>query len=532
MSSLTNRPIVLINPLYRQDWEYVEDNPAAIFPLGILSIATVLNEAGYRAKIIDACTNPNYLNEIEEAAKDSPLFFGISAMTAQVHSALRIINFIRQKCNGRKIPIVMGGIHSTIFPEDTARNENVDIVMQGAGEYSCLKLSQELSKREEPDFTKISGITFRKDGKLINSSPREFFDINTLPFINYDLLDVKKYIHRSLGYGDNLKRRSLVLHTGTGCPFRCAFCANVALHQRRYTGKTAARILAEMDFFIKKYNIEYVSFCDELFFVNKKRIQEFLDGLEKRGYKIQWYANIRADCFKPDFLSEDLIEKMKRLGCHRLGMGVESGSQRILDEVIKKDIRLEYVLEAARLCSEYDIGVGFSFMMGLPGEKKEDTISTVSLMDKIKRLHRKCFFFGPQIYIPFPGSELYKQAVKLGFSEPQDLEGWAKVESNKNLKSKLSGEYLWSSFDPSLLPWLRLKHIKLIRHIDFMQNFLFRDLRTVEFDFKYPIKVILIIIGRIRVRFSLWRFPAEYWLFCFLSSFMTKGNKTGKNART
>jgi radical SAM superfamily enzyme YgiQ (UPF0313 family) len=506
-----SRPIVLINPLYRKNWEYIENNPAAVLPLGVLSIGTVLAEKGYPVKIIDACTNPDYLTEIEKSMDSYPLFIGISAMTAQVYSALNIARLIRQKDINAEIPIVWGGIHPTIFPQETAENHCADIIIEGAGEYTSLRLAQELSVKEKPDFTKIPGITYRENGRLYTTAPGEFIDINTLPFINYDLLDAKKYIHRKLGYGGNTLKRSLILYTGSGCPFRCTFCANVALHKRRYSGKTAQRILKEIDFFTKKYNVEYISFCDELFFVNKKRIQEFLDGLEKMDCKIEWYANVRADCFRPDFLNEEMVSKMKQLGCHRLGMGVESGSQRILDEILKKDIKLDDVLAAARLCAKYDITVGYSFMMGLPGEMHAETIKTLHLMGKLKKMHPCCFFFGPQIYIPFPGSELYKTAVRLGFKEPRDLQGWADVEKNKSLEGKLSGEYLWNSFDPSKLPWV--KNVGLIKHIDFMQNFLFRDIKSIEFNFKYPGKVLLVLVARFRVKFKFWSFPFEFWAY-------------------
>ncbi len=513
MPPVNNRQIVLINPLYREIWEYAEDNPTAIFPLGILSIGTVLSENKYNVKIIDACTNPNYLREIEDIIEERPLFVGISAMTAQLNSAFKISRLIRQKDKDRKIRIIWGGVHPTLFPEATARDPSIDIAVVGPGENTCLELANELSNNDRPNLNKILGIAFSENGKVTRTTPREFININNLPFINYELLDMDKYIYRKWGYGINSKERFLTLHTGIGCPYKCTFCANTALHNGRYSGKTAQRILDEVGFFAKKYNVKNFSFCDDLFFLNKARIKEFLDGLLERDYKIQWYGNIRADSFRPDFLSEGLVKKMKQAGCNRLGMGVESGSQRILDEVIKKGIKLEHVLEAARLCSKYDITVGYSFMMGLPGETKSDVLKTIDLMRKLKQLHSKCFFFGPQVYRPLPGSELYKKVVQLGFYDPQDLEEWASIEFNKNSRGKLSGGYLWNGFDPADLPWVN--QVGLIRHIDFMQNFLFRDLRTIKLDFKYPVKVILILIGRFRVKLKFWYFPLEYWLYRF-----------------
>ena len=182
--------IVLINPLYRKEWEYIEDNPAAVLPLGILSIGTVLVGKGYRIKIIDACVNPNYMQEIREAIENNPLFIGISAMTAQLYSALRIARFIRQKNGNRKMPIVWGGIHPTIFPESTATDSSVDIVVIGAGEYACLDLAGALSIDKNPELNKIRGIAFYDNGRFIHTNPREHTDINNLPFINYDFTSV------------------------------------------------------------------------------------------------------------------------------------------------------------------------------------------------------------------------------------------------------------------------------------------------------------------------------------------------------
>lgn len=524
MKLKSDRPIILINPLYRANWEYVQDNPAAVLPLGILSIGTLLSQNGYKVKIIDACTNPDYLHEIEESVKQLPLFIGISSMTAQIYSALQIADFIRKNNSNSRIPIVWGGIHPTIFPEHTARNPYVDIVAVGLAEYTCLELADRLiSDQKDPQLDTINGLAFLRNNEYVQTSPREFIDINTLPFIDYDLIDIDKFIYRSWGYGDTSKKRSFILYTGVGCPFRCAFCANVALHKRRYSGKSPERILDEVDYFTKKYKAEYLSFCDELFFVNKKRIEEFLDGMLKRNIKVKWYGNIRADFFRPGVASEELIRKMKDAGCTRLGMGCESGSQRLLDEVIKKDIKIEYVLEAARLCNKYDITVGYSFMMGLPEESRQDSIKTIKLMKKIKKIHPHCFFFGPQVYIPFPGSELYKKAVELGYNEPADLDEWASVEINKSLQGKLTGEYLWNSFDPSRLPWV--KHPDLIRHIDFLQNFLFRDLRTITFDWKWPFKFLLALLVRIRVAFNIWVIPFELWCYRLFTKILSKIQK-------
>lgn len=512
--------IILINPLYRKNWEYVEDNPAAVIPLGILSIGTFLSNNGYDVVLIDACTDPDYEKKIKNILTDStPLFVGISAMTAQIYSALEIASLVRRLRGGRDIPIVWGGIHPTILPENTITHPLVDIAVIGPGEYTTLELAETLSSDVEVNLGGVRGIVFKNGEKIIFTPQRDFVDLNELPFIDYELIDIKKYIYRALGYGETAKRSSLILYTGIGCPFRCAFCANVALHKRKYSGKSAERILQELDYFVEKYKVEYVSFCDELFFVNKNRIREFIDGLAKREYKIQWYANVRADCFKPDFLSEDMVCKMKEVGCSRLGMGVESGSQRMLNEVIKKDIKLEYVLEAARLCSKYDITVGYSFMMGLPGEKRSDTIKTVNLMHKIKKIHPGCFFFGPQIYIPFPGSELYVEAVRFGFRDPVSLDEWARVEADKSLQAKLSGAYLWSSFDPAQLPWI--EDVSLIRQIDFIQNFIFRDIGKMKLDFKYPLKVLLVVIAKCRVKTKFWVFPFEYWIYYFfVNSYM------------
>jgi len=508
------RQIILINPLYRKEWQYIEDNPEVIAPLGILSIGTCLANTGYTVKIIDACTNPDYIKEIEEALKKSPLFIGLSVMTAQVASALKIAGLVRQNDPGKKIPVIWGGIHPTLFPEDTVYNEMVDVAVSGLGEYTALELSHELSEgRKTEELDNVHGITFYRGKELVKTPEREFIDINELPVINYDLLDIKKYIYRSPGYGMESKRLSLTLYTGVGCPFRCRFCANTALHKRKYSGKTAARILEEVDYFHKKYNIEYFSFCDELFFINRTRINEFLDGMIERNYPINWYANIRADCFRLDFLSEEMVKKMKQAGCNRLGMGVESGSQRILDEVIRKDMKLEHVLEAARLCSKYDISTGYSFMMGLPGEKRTELIETINLMDKLKRMHPQCFFFGPQVYRPFPGSQLHKQVLEMGFKDPQNLADWAELETKKNRKGRLTAGYLWNGYDPAEFPWV--KNTGLIRHIDFMQNFLFRDIKSIKLDYKYPLKILLVLIAKFRIKFKFWYFPLEYWIYRF-----------------
>ena len=250
---------------------------------------------------------------------------------------------------------------------------------------------------------------------------RDVKSLNELPLPRYDILAVDQYLPKNINaVGPKLIKKSMAIYAGTGCPFFCAFCINPVyakiLQRKKYRAKNPKRILEEIDYLINNYGVEDIYFQDELFFAKKSRLIAIIDGILDRRYQITWTANIHAGFFSDKYLSEDVFEKVARSGCHRLIMGVESGCERVL-EMLRKRIDLDLVERSAYLSKKYGITLGYSFMMGIPGETRDEVIQTLDLIKKLFRINRENYVIGPQLFRPYPGCDFYNTLKEKGWEE-------------------------------------------------------------------------------------------------------------------
>lgn len=413
-----NGKILLINTLQRLDYWEIINEPIIGVPYGLLCIGTLLAEKGFEVAIIDPQVEKDFLQRIKENL-DSCLFAGLSIMTAGVASGIQISEFIR-KVNPT-VPIVWGGIHPTLFPEQTLKDSLVDIVVWGEGEETTLDLAWAL-KRREP-LEKVKGIGFKVNGGQSFTDRRGFVNLEMSPFPKYDLLDMDKYLYRNLdslsvGLG---RAKIVVVHSSRGCPYKCTFCINTHPSQK-YRPKSFERLIQEVEIIVRQYSPDVIYFQDDNFFASKDRTFKFFQEYEKRSYDFQWFSLTRANYFNQDYLSDRFIARLCS-SCLWLGLGVESGSNRIR-KMINKDISEEQVITAARTLGKYKIPTGYAFMVGLPSETEEEMLSTISFMVKIKEIHVQAQF-AYQCYRPYPGSELYNLAIEKGFTPPNSLHEWA-----------------------------------------------------------------------------------------------------------
>ncbi|NLE75860.1 MAG: hypothetical protein GX605_03790, partial [Chloroflexi bacterium] len=222
--------VVLVAPHLISPWSYQRQADVDP-PMGLLSIGSLLDERGFRATIIDACVNPDYMDDLNAALERKPLFVGISAMTSQLANGLAIARHVRE--HRPDLPLVWGGVHPTLFPDQTCRHPLVDVAVLREGEYAALDLAQAFAQTAHPNFGQIAGLAYLLDGQVRTTEARPYSPLDSLPFPNYDLLDVERYFYPDLEPGAPNRTRTLMLHTGTGCLFRCAFCVNTILYRRR-----------------------------------------------------------------------------------------------------------------------------------------------------------------------------------------------------------------------------------------------------------------------------------------------------------
>lgn len=397
--------IVLINPprLFKEGniWKAIDRSLPA---LGIAYCAAYLEKEGFTVKILDMQAEPRTPDELKSILQEwSPKFVGLTATTVEIERALEVARFAKE--NSPQTGIIFGGVHSTLLPEEILSHEFVDLVVRGEGEITLTELM------EARPLEDISGLSFKKNGKIVHNQAREFIEnIDDIPYPAHHLLPMKKY-RPSTGNYKRLPAMSMM--TSRGCPGKCTFCSTKAMGKRTRF-RTPANIVGEIEKLIKDYGIKEISFYDDTITAKRKNMQGMCELILKRGVDITWSCMSRVDC-----IDQETLRLMKQAGCHQIGYGVESGDENILKN-IKKHISLEKAKEAVAMTKEAGLDVRCMFMFGNPGETEETLEKTLHLAIKLD----------PDIVVfnittPYPGTEMYEWAVKNGYL---NITNWDKYD--------------------------------------------------------------------------------------------------------
>jgi len=334
----------------------------------------------------------------------------------------------------KDIKTVLIGLHPTTRPEECLNQPNIDFVVTREPELTVLELANVLGsgKTAEEDLLKIKGIGFRSQGKAVFAPPRPFIeDLDALPFPARDLLPLNAFfeaIKRRPIRGEIRKPYARII-TSRGCPNMCIFCSNHLMNGRKWRARTPENVVAELEEVVHKFGVRQVDFDDENLTCSMKRFERICDLIVEKKLNIEWYTpnGVRADG-----LDENLLRKMKASGCQRILIAPESGCQRVVDEVIKKNQDLKMVERAVVSARKVGIKVGCFFIIGLIGETKNDIVTTIRYAYKLRQLGADRFYFS--FATPLYGTELYDQAknggfLKAGFSEEALSEAQPLIET-------------------------------------------------------------------------------------------------------
>ena len=439
-----DQKIILINLPPSTNYNY--RSAGSIYPAtGILVIGTILKSQGLAVQVIDGTVKSEYIKRTLDFVNNGVVMVGFSVMTSQVPLAFDLSKLIKER--HPDIQIVWGGIHPILFPEQTLRNPNIDLVVTGEGSKTILHLIDYINGRTS--LSQVRGIGFKDAfGNVVLNEPSEPDDISDLPHIDYSILDniefylsSKSVYQREITANNNGNLAVMPVLTGLGCCYKCRFCINVIL-KRSYRYRPAATIIEEIKKLIKKYGANTFIFYDEDFFINKKRLLEFLDLVERENLKFFWRAWARVDYFNNKYIDQDLVLRLEKCGLRSIVMGGESGSQKVLD-IIKKGIKVENILHSAKMLDGTMITPRYSFIIGLEGEGKDDTKKTYKLCADLIDANQKVDIAGPFIFRYYPGSPMFDSIIKnYKIETPQKVEDW---------KSSLSREgYL----EIDEMPWV------------------------------------------------------------------------------
>ncbi len=477
-------------------------------PLSLIKIGTVLKERGDDVEIITVPTlsNYNYIDVIGAAVEKSDAV-GITALTSELIDAIGIAKFIRKNFS---VPIIWGGWHATLFPEQVAESKLSDAVIVDEGDSLITEVTDILA----------NGVRFEGRGKIFSN--KNHIDLNLLPVPDYSLVkNLDYYMHtclpdKFLEY-DKREVRWLPYEASRGCPSNCAFCINVVTNNRVHRRKSPEKVVVEIKEIVKKYAINHLKIIDDNFFVNREWVKRIVEALIELDLNITWDAECRVDYFNDRHVNDELLRLCVKSGLNELNFGIESGSQRSLD-IMKKGITPEMSLYALKKSAEYGIVNRCSFIIDIPGEDKSDIYKTVELINKVRRIPKTTC--GVHTYRPYPKSELCEDLLKEGLiEEPVNFEGWVdekyieqftyadakrKWQKNYKLSSKIS---FYQSLESGF--WLRPHQIK--ERLVSVMNTLF--MKT----------------AKIRNRFCFYAFPIDaYFYIKFKNSYLKWKEKKTK----
>lgn len=397
--------IVFVNPPQQIEEIYGDlAQVRSVLPtLGICHLAAVTRQMGYETFIVDSVPFAWGIKKtVEHILNYSPDFVGITATSDVIYSAAMVAKSIKE--NNSRVIIILGGPHVTAVPEKTLTIfPQFDYGIIGEGEDTIADLLVNLCANL--DLKNIQGIIFRNNGSIHLTPARPFIDdLDKLPLPAWDLLPpLAKHYKPSIINYKNLPSTSLI--TSRGCPGRCTFC-DTKVFGRKYRGFSATYVIAMIEHLENKYGIKDLALFDDVFVALKERLGLICDYLIARKNKITWSCQARLN-----MVNFEIMKKMKEAGCWKIGFGIESGSQRVLD-IMKKSQKVSKSIEVVNLAKKAGLEVEGCFIMGYIGDDEASLKETVNYIKKTKLDTILISFF-----IPFPGSEACDTANQYGMFE-------------------------------------------------------------------------------------------------------------------
>jgi len=480
-----SRKVVLFFPAFASS--------EATAPLGLLAIATPLLRAGYDVKLIDSTITPNYRQRVLEEVRDA-ICLGISLVTGpMIRETVEIARSV--KAWNPEFPVVLGGWHPSLLPQQTLEADFVDIVIRGQGESSMLEVVQHLEARESLD--KIEGVGFKRDGSLVMNPERPLCPLVEMPPKAYHLADFDAYA-RLCG------RRWAMYTSSLACPFNCSYCTNAGVYGRQWNGLPPEQVVEETFDLSSRYGLEMLWIVDDNFLVDQERALAIAEGLVRVGASFRW--SIQATTNLTARLSVDELRLLRRAGLHQICQGVDSASPKILRLMNKTFQDFDSIYLSAQRCVEAGIRPSFNIIFAYPGEDEDDRRQTITfILDVCRRFPGAEFW--TNIFTPYPGSPIMHHAQENGIEVPGSFEGWADyfprytvlpwLKGRAHRRVQVMRDYLRIAFDR--VPISRLDSNSVIQ--------------IVQKSLNYP--------ARWRLEHDVYGLPVEIWINRKLKRFVS-----------
>lgn len=379
---------------------------------GIGSIAAVLKQAGHRVELLivsalDTATVDATIERFQPGLVAMSLTSGFFPLGRAIARHVAAVH---------RLPIVLGGIHPTLCPEESLSAEGVTCICVGEGEYPMLELCEALEGGRDP--TGIANLWFKRRDQVIRNPVRPLIqDLDSLPFPDREIFP----------FADMLKvfPPEAEFMGSRGCPFPCTYCANHAL-QELYRGKgtyvryrSVSNLLAEVEHVVNTYpGVGGLGFHDDTFTLNVRWFNEFTEAYPAR-FRLPFWCNATATS-----ITETVAARLKRAGCFEVRLGVESGNDEIRTKILQKNVSREQIVRAFRILKDAGIARYAFNMVGLPFETPATVEDSIALNREIQPDSIFC-----SVFFPYPGTQAHALCLE---------KGWV---TDKTVGSYFSGEY-------------------------------------------------------------------------------------------
>ena len=417
------RKLMLIYPA--MVFDRFQSRQTAIFPLGLGYIGGVLaNEfeikmldsslAGYdnirnlpNGKTVYGLEDKDMKSAIQDFLPDAVL---VSCLFSSLHfQTLRVTRLAKEV--GENIVTIVGGPHPSAVPHLFLKDRSIDYCILGEGEYTTFKLLKLIDQGKKPQDV-MDGVGFRSEGNPLLIPKKNYItDLDALPFPARKLIDLDQYftIGKIQGLRLDGERKKLIriiqMIATRGCPNHCIYCAKSVTWGKTYRTRNPHNIIKEINYLVDTYQVERIAFQDDNLTINRKYTTSVLDALAEANLPVSWEAH---NGLEVNSLDEKLLDKMKASGCVSFTAAIESGTQEILQKA-KKTVDLKRARETIRYAQSIGIDVRGFFMLGFPGETREQIQKTC---EYAKGLNLSVSAFA--LVTPLPGTALWEYCAKEG----------------------------------------------------------------------------------------------------------------------
>lgn len=365
-------------------------------PFGVAYISAVLKQKG-----IDCVLHDDNLHEFTDAQfkelflkyKGNLHAVGLTSVSTTLRQLSRLARISKEMLPD--VPVIVGGPHARLLPEDIMEYPEVDIVFTSEAELAITDYA------EGTALSEIEGIMYRDNGRIAeNPMVNVIENLDEIPFPDYTLFNIADY-HTTKGISKRHPNSYII--NSRGCPYRCTFCSSKSLNptpKKKIRYRSAANSIAEIEMLVNKYNVHELFFSDDMFTGNRDLVFGICEGIIHAGLDVIWVCQTHVNN-----IDQEKLKIMKRAGCHQICFGVESGDVNIQKE-IRKNLDLQKVIETVRMTQQVGIDARASFMFGNQYETADTMQRTIDFAKKLSP-----DFASFNIATPYPGTYFREWAI-------------------------------------------------------------------------------------------------------------------------